>query len=57
LRLARRGLPGADGEHGDLYAVVRIDVPKSPNERERALYAELAQASSFDPRAHFQRKG
>ena len=57
LRLARRGLPGADGEHGDLYAVVRIDVPKSPNERERALYAELAQASGYDPRAHFPRKG
>lgn len=57
LRLSRRGLPGGDGEHGDLYAVVRIDVPKSPNERERALYAELAQASSFDPRAHFPRRG
>jgi curved DNA-binding protein len=57
LRLARRGLPGADGEHGDLYAVVRIDVPKSPGERERALYAELAQASTFDPRAHFPPKG
>ncbi len=57
LRLGRRGLPGADGEHGDLYAVVRIDVPKSPGERERALYAELAQASDFDPRAHFPPKG
>ena len=57
LRLAKRGLPGAKGEYGDLYAVTRIDVPKSPGERERALYAELAQASKFDPRAHFPRKG
>jgi curved DNA-binding protein len=63
LRLAKRGLPGAEGDHGDygdygnLYAVVRLDVPKSPNERERALYAELAKASTFDPRAHFPRKG
>ena len=57
LRLGRRGLPGADGEHGDLYTVVRIDVPKSPGERERTLYAELAQASVFDPRAHFPPKG
>jgi curved DNA-binding protein len=57
LRLARRGLPGADNEYGDLYAIVRIDVPKSPGERERALYAELAQASNFDPRAHFPRRG
>jgi len=57
LRLGGRGLPGVDGQQGDLYAVVRIDVPKSPNEQERALYAELARASSFDPRAHFPRKG
>nr|WP_314631219.1 DnaJ C-terminal domain-containing protein [uncultured Noviherbaspirillum sp.] len=57
LRLAKRGLPGGDGDYGDLYAVVRIDVPKSPNERERALYAELAEASAFDPRVHFPRKG
>ena len=57
LRLAKRGLPDAGGEHGDLYAVIRIDVPKSPNERERALYAELAQASTFNPRSHFPRKG
>lgn len=57
LRLAKRGLPGPGDVHGDLYAVVRIDVPKSPNERERALYAELAQVSEFDPRAHFPRKG
>jgi curved DNA-binding protein len=54
LRLGGRGLPKSDGGHGDMYAVVRIEVPKSPNERERALYAELAQASSFNPRAHFR---
>lgn len=57
LRLAKRGLPGPDGVHGDLFAVVRIDVPKSPNERERALYAQLAEVSGFDPRAHFSGKG
>ena len=57
LRLARRGLPGADGEYGDLYAVVRIDVPKVASDRERALYTELAQASGFNPRAHFPPKG
>jgi curved DNA-binding protein len=53
LRLGGRGMPKPGGGHGDLYAVIRIEVPKTPNERERALYAELAQASSFNPRAHF----
>lgn len=56
LRLAQRGLPTADGGHGDLYAVVRIEVPKSPSVRERELYAELAKVSDFNPRSHFLRK-
>ena len=37
FRLARRGLPGPDGEHGDLYAVVRIEVPKTVDAEERRL--------------------
>lgn len=57
LRLAGRGLPRTDGVHGDLYAVVRIDVPKSPSPRERELYAALAKVSDFNPRSHFPRKG
>ena len=51
LRLGKRGLPGHAGAVGDLFAVVQIVVPAAPGERERALYEELAQASSFDPRA------
>jgi curved DNA-binding protein len=57
LRLARRGLPKPGGGEGDLYAIVQIAVPPSPNERERGLYTELAGASVFDPRAHFARGG
>lgn len=51
LRLARRGLPGSTGEHGDLYATVKIVVPRKLTERERELYTQLAKASSFNPRA------
>ena len=51
LRLARRGLPRATGEPGDLFAIVRIEVPASLSTRERELYDELRKASSFDPRA------
>ena len=51
LRLAKRGLPDPNGGSGDLYAVVRIDVPPSPSARERTLYGELRDAASSDPRA------
>jgi len=61
LRLAGRGLPKAGkgdekagaAKAGDLYAVVQIVVPAAPGEREKALYKELAEASHYDPRAHF----
>jgi curved DNA-binding protein len=53
LRLARRGLPTPDGSAGDLYAVVRIEVPKTVTPRERELYEELARVSNFNPRKHF----
>ena len=57
LRLARRGLPkpgGADGgDAGDLFALVKIVMPPELNERELALFKELAEGSTFDPRRHF----
>jgi curved DNA-binding protein len=46
LRLRGAGLGG-----GDLYAVVRIVVPKRLSEQERELFRELAQTSRFNPRA------
>ncbi|XAH25181.1 J domain-containing protein [Xylophilus sp. GW821-FHT01B05] len=56
LRLAKRGLPRAGGTPGDILAVVQIDVPPHPNEREKELMAELAKASTFSPRAHFAKE-
>jgi curved DNA-binding protein len=53
LRLAKRGLPKPDGGAGDLYAVVRIEVPKTVTPREHELYEELAAVSKFNPRKHF----
>lgn len=50
LRLAKRGLP-KPGHEGDLYAIVQIAVPTSAGEREKALYTQLSEASSFNPRA------
>lgn len=61
IRVKGRGYPasatgaagaGAAGasEPGDLYAEVRIVVPESPSEKEKQLFAELRDASSFHPR-------
>ncbi|MBE0624983.1 MAG: DnaJ domain-containing protein [Burkholderiales bacterium] len=56
LRLARRGLPKPGAGEGDLYAIVQIVVPTVLSERERALFKELADGSTFNPRGHFERE-
>jgi curved DNA-binding protein len=53
LRLAKRGLRAADGSAGALLAVVVIVVPPAASDAERALYQQLAAASSFEPRPLF----
>jgi curved DNA-binding protein len=45
LRLRGAGLAG-----GDLYAVVKIVVPKKLTKKERKLFQDLAGESTFDPR-------
>jgi curved DNA-binding protein len=45
LRLRGRGLPRSGGGSGDLYAVVKITVPKRLSDRERELYEQLAESS------------
>ena len=54
LRLGKRGLPRAQGEPGDLYAIAQIVVSPSLGERERELFKELADISKFEPRSHFK---
>ena len=54
LRLSGRGLPKPNGREGDLFAIAQIVVPTAIGERERELFRQLAEASTFDPRAHFQ---
>ncbi len=51
LRLAKRGLPKPGGGEGDLFAVVKIVMPSVLSEREQALFKELAEASTFNPRS------
>lgn len=42
IRLAGQGMPKAGGSRGDLYAEVRVALPKQLTERERELMQELA---------------
>ncbi|MES1240761.1 MAG: DnaJ C-terminal domain-containing protein [Acidobacteriota bacterium] len=52
IRLRGRGLPQAgSGQKGDLLAEIRIVVPEQLSERERELFEQLAEASSFRARA------
>ena len=53
MRIAKRGMPKQNKEHGDLFAQLQIVLPPTLNEREKALLTELASASTFNPRAHF----
>ena len=52
LRLGKRGLPKPGGGEGDLFALVKIIMPPELSEREKALFKELAEGSSFNPRRH-----
>jgi curved DNA-binding protein len=50
LRLRGLGLPREGTTRGDLYATVRIQTPATVTPAERALWEQLAKASSFQPR-------
>ncbi|GAB4310636.1 MAG: J domain-containing protein [Candidatus Sumerlaeia bacterium] len=50
LRLRGKGMPDPRGEPGDLFAVVKIVMPKTLTEQERRLYEELRRTSTFKAR-------
>jgi curved DNA-binding protein len=54
LRLAGRGLARPGAGPGDLYAIAQIVVPSVLDEKQRALFDQLARTSNFNPRAHFE---
>jgi len=50
LRLRGEGMPNPRGTPGDLYAEVKIIVPRTLTRRERELFESLRKDSTFDPR-------
>ena len=56
LRLTGRGLTRGSGTPGNLFAIVRLEMPTVLDDRQRELYRQLEEASSFDPRAHFEQE-
>jgi curved DNA-binding protein len=50
FRLRGKGLPTGKGGNGDLFVVISIEVPKELSPKERELFEELAESSSFSPR-------
>ncbi len=50
FRLRGKGLPSTDGTHGDLHAVVHIQIPPQLTPEEKVLWEQLAAGSKFNPR-------
>lgn len=53
MRLGGRGLPKPKEGAGDLYVIVQIAAPTELSDTEKALYQQLSEASTFNPRGHF----
>jgi len=49
LRIRGRGLPKKSGDPGDLFAELRITIPRTLSPDERVAYEALAKASNPDP--------
>ena len=50
LRIRGKGLAKKDGQPGDLFVELLVQVPASLSEEEERLFKELAAASKFNPR-------
>ena len=46
----------ANAPAGNLFAIVHVVVPSVVDEREQALFKQLAEVSTFNPRAQFERE-
>lgn len=54
LRVKGNGLMTKSGERGDLYAQLKIVMPKHTDDATKALWQKLADKAAFDPRAQWK---
>jgi curved DNA-binding protein len=55
LRIKGKGLLNKLGEPGDLYALVKLVIPPTADEPTRALWTQLSEHASFNPRAEWSK--
>lgn len=55
LRIRGYGIPAA--KPGDLYAVLKIVLPRADSDNARRIYEEMARELAFDPRADMKKTG
>ncbi|HEY0286614.1 MAG TPA: curved DNA-binding protein [Pseudomonas sp.] len=53
LRVKGNGLSNKQGQRGDLYAQLKVVMPKSTDDATKALWEKLAETAAFDPRAQW----
>jgi len=56
VRLVGRGYPIGQGQRGDLLLELEVVVPPSLSDREKAIYQELRQVETFNPRQNRHRR-
>ncbi|MEW5820645.1 MAG: DnaJ C-terminal domain-containing protein [Cyanobacteriota bacterium] len=54
FRLVGQGLPDKNGERGNHFVKIKIEVPEKLSEKERELYEEIAKISKFNPREYIE---
>jgi len=52
VRLRGKGFPDKNGANGDLLGEFRVMVPPTLSARDRELFEQLAESSTFNPRGH-----
>ncbi|WP_397450140.1 curved DNA-binding protein [Pseudomonas sp. NA-150] len=55
LRIKGNGLLDKKGERGDLFAQLKIVMPKTTTDAAKALWESLAEKAAFDPRAQWSK--
>ena len=53
LRLAQKGFPNNNGDRGDQLVEILIAIPPKPSEEELALYRQIRDKETFNPRQKF----